>query len=191
MLFSIGHSNQEQEQFCELLTQHNIEVLVDVRSSPYSRYTAHFNRESLKGALEQRGIRYLFMGDQLGGRPVGDEFYDAKGHVLYYRVAEAKFFRDGIERLRKGSTQYRVAMMCSEEDPAVCHRMLLISRVLTESGEVVTHIRGDGKLQTDAELRAATANLAQGLLFEELEQESWKSLLSVLPKAQQPDSSDE
>ncbi len=191
MLFSIGHSNQEQEQFCKLLSQHKIEVLVDVRSSPYSRYTTQFNRESLKAALEQQGIRYLFMGEQLGGRPVGDEFYDEKGHVLYYRVAEAKFFQEGIERLRKGSSQYRVAMMCSEEDPAVCHRMLLISRVLTDSGEVVAHIRGDGSLQSDAELRATSANLAQGLLFEELEQESWKSLLSVLPKVQQPNSLEE
>lgn len=191
MLFSIGHSNQEQEKFFELLLQHKIEVLVDVRTSPYSRYTSQFNRESLKAALEQRGIRYLFMGEQLGGRPIGDEFYDEKGHVLYYRVAEAKFFREGIDRLRKGGSQYRVAMMCSEEDPAVCHRMLLISRVLTEGGEAVAHIRGDGSLQSDAELRAASPNLAQGLLFEELEQESWKSLLSVLPKAQQPSSLDE
>lgn len=191
MLFSIGHSNIEQDQFCDLLVKHQIEVVVDVRSSPYSRYTTQFNRETLKAALEQHGIKYLFMGEQLGGRPVGEEFYDDKGHVLYYRLAEADFFREGIQRLRKGSNQYRVAMMCSEEDPAVCHRMLLISRVLTDSGEKVAHIRGDGSLQTDAELRASTANLAQGLLFEELEEESWKSLLSVLPKVQPPNSSEE
>ena len=186
MLFSIGHSNQEQEQFCELLSGHQIQVLVDVRSSPYSRYTSQFNRESLKAAIEQRGIRYLFMGDQLGGRPVGEQFYDGDGHVLYYKVAEAPFFLEGIERLRNGSRRYRVAMMCSEEDPAVCHRMLLISKVLTERGEPVSHIRGDGTLQTDSEIRASTAKLAQGLLFEELEEESWKSLQSVLPKVQPP-----
>ncbi|MEZ6137167.1 MAG: DUF488 domain-containing protein [Pirellulaceae bacterium] len=188
MIFSIGHSNVEQNQFVQLLQQHAIEVLVDVRTSPYSRYTSHFNREVLKAAIEPLGIRYLFMGEQLGGRPTGDDFYDANGHVLYSRVAEADFFLSGVERLKLGGQKFRVAMMCSEEDPTVCHRFLLVSRVLSDQGETVTHIRGDGSLQTDRELRISKADLAQQLLFPELEQETWKSLRSVLPKAPPPTS---
>jgi uncharacterized protein (DUF488 family) len=99
MIYSIGHSNQDQEQFIALLKQHQIEVLVDVRTSPYSAYTSQFNREVLKAAVESQGVRYLFMGDQLGGRPAGSRFYDAKGHVLYHEVARADFFLEGIERL--------------------------------------------------------------------------------------------
>lgn len=192
MLYSVGHSNHEQDQFCDLLRKYEIQVLVDVRTQPYSRYTSQFNREELKAALTACKIRYLFMGEQLGGRPEGEQYYDVEGKVLYHAIADADFFRAGVDRLRKGGQQYRVAMMCSEEDPVVCHRYLLISRVLTELGEQVWHIRGDGSVETEAQVRAANGDeTKQGLLFPELEEDSWKSIRSVLPKVRPPISSDD
>jgi len=135
-------------------------------------------------------MRYLFLGDQLGGRPEGAEYYDAQGYVLYHRVAESPRFRAGIERLLQGIQKLRVAIMCSEEDPAVCHRSLLVTRVVADSGVSVQHIRGDGRLQGEAELQAAHRDdRRQGLLFQEMERDSWKSLRSVLPKAPPSDSS--
>src|ERR1051325_1474694 len=74
-LYSIGHSNAEISAFLELLTRHGIELLVDTRSQPYSRYSPHFNRETLKAWLGEAEIAYLFMGEQLGGRPQASEFY--------------------------------------------------------------------------------------------------------------------
>ena len=80
--------------------------------------------------------------------------------------------------------------MCSEEDPAVCHRHLLVTRVMSESGVDVQHIRGDGQLQSEAMIPAANhEDRRQGLLFQEMEQDSWRSLRSVLPKAPPNDSS--
>jgi uncharacterized protein (DUF488 family) len=151
-IFSIGHSNQSIEAFLALLRQYQIQVLVDVRSSPYSRYVPQFNSVPLAVAVRQVGIRYMFMGKELGGRPDGGEFYDTDGHVLYNRVAEASFFLDGINRLKKGGRTYRVAIMCSEEDPTVCHRHLLIGRVLAKQGVDLRHIRGDGHMQTAEDL---------------------------------------
>ncbi|HMO92401.1 MAG TPA: DUF488 domain-containing protein [Pirellulaceae bacterium] len=172
------------DHFLELLRQHEIEVLADVRSQPFSRFTPHFNREILKTVIQSAGMTNLFLGDQLGGRPEGAEFFDAAGHVLYYRVAKSPNFLAGIERLKKGAKQYRVAMMCSEEDPSVCHRFLLVSRVLTEHGVEVQHIRGDGETQTEKAVCAISKdNRQQGLLFADMEDETWKSLRSVLPKA--------
>lgn len=187
VLFSIGHSNHTEEKFLELLKQHEIGVLVDVRSQPYSRYSPHFNAGSLKALVESAGVRYLFMGDQLGGRPEGDEFFDEAGHALYYRMAESPPFLEGIARLERGARDHRVAMMCSEEDPAVCHRYLLVTRVIRERGIDVWHIRGDGRLDPD---EAIDSPDKQGSLFAELEQDSWKSLRSVSPK-HQPESSSE
>jgi uncharacterized protein (DUF488 family) len=178
-IYTIGHSNHSEEHFFELLKSHNIDVLTDVRSQPFSRYTPHFNRESLQVTLPTCGARYVFMGDQLGGRPIGDQFYDAFGHVLYYRVAEAGFFLKGISRIEQGIQSYRIAMMCSEEDPLVCHRHRLVARVLRQRGVPVMHIRDDGKLQSYEDVEPATQ---QKKLFGELEQDDWKSLLSVLPK---------
>lgn len=189
-VFTIGHSNHEEQQFLQLLAQHHIDVLADVRSHPYSRYSSQFNRESLQQALTAANIRYLFLGEQLGGRPVDESFYDAEGHVLYWRVAETPFFRDGIERVERGRQQYRIALMCSEEDPAVCHRYLLVTRVLTERGVDVQHIRGDGSLQSQKEVEQQSGG-RQGMLFADLEQDTWKSLRSVLPKVPPNTSSDD
>jgi uncharacterized protein (DUF488 family) len=184
VLYTIGHSNHELENFLDLLRLYRIEVLADVRSQPFSRYTTHFNREVLQSALNSAGVKYLFMGDQLGGRPEGDEFYDAEGHLLYYAVAESPNFLEGIERLQQGIKQFRVAIMCSEEDPAVCHRFLLVTRVMDERGVEIRHIRGDGNLELESTVRRHSKDQrAQGVLFQEMENDTWKSLRSVLPKA--------
>jgi len=86
-LFTIGHPNHELDYFLGLLRQHQVEAVVDVRSNPSSQYATHFDSLVLRPALERVGIKYLFLGSELGGRPPGDEFYDSAGHVLYYRVA--------------------------------------------------------------------------------------------------------
>jgi uncharacterized protein (DUF488 family) len=188
-LYTVGHSNHPLEVFVALLREHGIEVLADVRSRPYSKYSPHFDRERLHQALKANGVTYVFMGDELGGRPAGEEFYDLQGYVLYGRVAEAPFFLRGIERLENGAARYRVAIMCSEEDPAVCHRHLLVGRVIQGRGVTVEHIRGDGRLQPDAELDAGRAAGRQPSLFGEAEEDSWRSLRSVLPRNRPPNSS--
>jgi uncharacterized protein (DUF488 family) len=192
ILYTIGHSNHDQEHFCTLLQQHRIDVLADVRSQPYSRYAPQFNAEELKAALAAHGIRYVFLGDQLGGRPHDPEHYDEQGRALYHRMARAQPFLQGIERLSGGMQKYRVAIMCSEEDPAVCHRSLLVSRVMADRGVEVQHIRGDGSLTAHDRIRAATGDQGpQSLLFPEMEDDSWKSIRSVSPKAAPPDSSED
>ena len=192
VLYTIGHSNHDQDYFCELLQQHGIGVLADVRSSPYSRYTSQFNSEELKAALAAKGIGYVFLGDNLGGRPTDPEHYDEQGHALYYRMAVSELFLQGIDRLAGGMRKYRVAIMCSEEDPTVCHRFLLVSRVMAERGAEIRHIRGDGSLASHDQIRAAAGETRpQGLLFPEMEDDSWKSLRSVSPKAPPQNSSED
>jgi len=151
-LFTIGHSNHSLQRFAELLRGEAIEVVADVRSAPYSRYCPWFSRDALARALPGAGPGYVFLGNELGGRPDGREFYDADGHVLYAAVAQAPFFAAGLERLREGMSRYRVALMCSEEDPTDCHRFLLVARELAAAGANVRHIRGDGRIETQEEV---------------------------------------
>jgi uncharacterized protein (DUF488 family) len=186
ILFTIGHSNHSPEHFCGLLRQHGVEVLVDVRSQPYSQYTPHFNRELLKPAVIGDGVQYLFMGDELGGRPLELDCYDEDGHVLYSKLSQSTRFLRGIDRVEKGIEKYRVALMCSEEDPTVCHRFLLIARVLADRGRVLQHIRGDGHIDRH-DLLADDGPDPQMLLFPEAKEEKpWRSLRSVLPKRTPP-----
>ena len=168
-VLTIGHSNHQVEHFLDLLKSHSVQVLADTRSYPYSEYATHFDQKPLKMALEADGIGYVFLGRELGGRPDGDEFYDDEGHVLYDRVAETELFQEGVSRLEKGIREYNVAMLCAEENPAACHRRLLIGRVLLSRGIQVDHIRGDGRIQTEAEVAAETnPNKDQLALFEKV-----------------------
>lgn len=147
-VYSIGHSNHSLERLVELLKEHGVEVIADVRSSPWSRYVPWFGRSVLEKELPRHGIRYVFMGDQLGGKPEGDEFADAGDRgELYRRIAETPAFRAGVDRLERGAAQFRVAMLCSEENPAVCHRHRLVTPALQERGIAVKHIRGDGSVE--------------------------------------------
>lgn len=176
-ILTLGHSNHSAEHFQKLLVGNNVEVLVDVRSWPYSRHVKWADRAILPDVAAAAGSKYLFLGHELGGRPEAPQFYDASGHVLYARVAESKLFRDGLERLKSGVERYRIAIMCSEENPSSCHRRLLVAKVLLEQGLVVTHIRGDGRLETESE----PIDLAGGALFDD-EENLWRSSLSVSRK---------
>lgn len=183
-IFTIGHSNHPIEKFLNLLRQHSIHILVDSRSQPHSKFVPHFDREPLSSYLEPCGVRYLYMGDELGGRPPEPEYYDTEGRVLYYRVAASDRFRSGMSRLLKDSRDFRMVILCSEESPTYCHRRLLVSKVLTENGIAVQHIRGSGALQPESEL-ALSETATQLEMFEISSQDrlhEWKSIQSVLPK---------
>ena len=100
IIYTIGHSNIAVERFVDLLRLQLIEMLVDTRSQPYSRYAPQFNREPLKASLDYAGIAYLYLGDKLGGRPRGGRYYRPEGTVDYDQLAEAPFYCEGIERLK-------------------------------------------------------------------------------------------
>jgi uncharacterized protein (DUF488 family) len=184
---SIGHSNVTFGAFVDLLNQHEVEVVADVRTSPRSRYVPQFDSEPLRASLAEAGVKYVFLGRELGGRPEGDEFYDDDDHVLYGRLAESSLFEEGLQRVLDGARKFRVAMLCSEEDPLHCHRHLLIGRVLILRGVDVNHIRGDGTLQSEGTLAMIEAgDQQQGALFDApAEEQPWRSTRSVLRRRAQ------
>jgi uncharacterized protein (DUF488 family) len=148
VLYTIGHSRHSIEKVLDLLRGHDVSTVVDVRSQPVSRFSPQFNRRALERSLAHAGVRYRFEGDNLGGRPSGQDFYDSDGRVRYDALAASEQFRRGIDDLISlaGSTG-GAAIMCAEEDPKSCHRRLLIGRVLRERGIEVLHIRGDGRVE--------------------------------------------
>ena len=146
-IYSIGHSDHTTEAFLGLLQQHHITVVVDVRSQPYSRWVPQFNREKLAHDLEVAGVRYIFMGDSLGGRPPSRESDDFEEEPPgYARMARSPTYQDAIERLLALSAHEQVAMLCAEGDHRQCHRGKLITPTLLERGARVLHICPDGML---------------------------------------------
>ena len=145
-VYTIGHSTHSWETFFGLIKPYGIEVIVDVRSTPYSKMAQDFNRENLIELLVGEGIKYLFMGDQLGGRS-NDPDCISEGRVDYDSLSRSADFQEGFTRLLKGSKDYTIALMCSEKEPLICHRTILISRYLIDASITVKHILGDGTLE--------------------------------------------
>jgi uncharacterized protein (DUF488 family) len=168
VLFTIGHSNHELDDFIALLKQHDIGVVADVRSSPYSRFHSQFNREVVKAALQEAGIQYLFLGEALGARRTEPECLVGQ-KVKFDLVARLPSFVEGLDRLRKGASEYRVALMCAEKDPLDCHRTILVCRNLRSDGIAIRHILDDGSLETQESVESrllAAAKLPPGDLFD-------------------------
>jgi len=181
IIYTVGHSNIPTSQFVDLLQIFKVAVVVDVRSRPFSKYASQFNRDLIRQSLVENNIIYVYMGDLIGGKPEAEEFYDCNGYVMYDHLAESPAFQTGISRLMKGIALYRVALMCSEEDPTNCHRRLLIGKVLREQEVNVLHIRKGGIIQTEEELNTTKARL-QADLFGHQVDSPWRSAVPVLTK---------
>lgn len=148
------------QSLLELLAQHDVRRIVDVRSLPVSRFTPHFSRNRLEPALIAAGIPYVFMGDALGGRPTDPALYDEGERVDYAALSRTAAFQTGIERWEQLAAEEPTVMLCAEENPARCHRHLLIARVLRSRGwkaHEIRHIRKDGSLQPDDQIPAQAA----------------------------------
>ncbi|MBK1865792.1 DUF488 family protein [Aestuariivirga sp. YIM B02566] len=152
-VLTIGHSTLSYEEFLGLLRQASVTAIADVRSAPFSRHFPHFNRDWLRSELRLDQIAYVFLGEELGGRPKGGKFFD-NGIANYERMAETEVFADGLKRIVDGAKKYRIALMCSEHDPLDCHRCLLVGRALHERGVVVRHILNDGQIISHRQIEA-------------------------------------
>ncbi len=151
VIYTVGHSNHTMEHLISILKAHHIEVLIDIRTKPYSSYVPQFNRPNLERAIINEGIGYIFTGDRLGGYPKDTDCYvqDGSGkRTPDYEVMRGKdWFREGLDAVIAISKDKRVVLMCSEEDPNKCHRHRLLSKSLAERGIRIIHIRGDGRLE--------------------------------------------
>ena len=131
-IYTVGHSIYEADDFVQLLKNNNINTIVDVRSTPYSKFASQYNKESLHQHLKQNGICYIFMGDMLGARYEDKDLLFENGSVNFKKVQETKIFQDGIARLDKGITKgYNISLMCSEKEAFDCHRFGLISEFIS------------------------------------------------------------
>lgn len=140
-IYTIGYGARDIDAFINVLRRYGIAYLIDVRSKPYSRFKPDFSKERLEQHLRLAGIRYVFMGDSLGGRPDDTTCYDVDGKVDYVQLAERPFYLAGIERLLKAQSKgLAVSLMCSEGKPENCHRSKLIGKTLAGREIAVSHI---------------------------------------------------
>jgi uncharacterized protein (DUF488 family) len=161
MIYSIGHSNREVDDFISLLQTYEIEYLIDVRSSPYSKMFPVYNRETFQDLLKQKGFTYLYLGDLLGGLPKDPDCYieytdkkkEGARKIDYSKIEKKEFYVTGLERLKTAHAKgLKVAVMCSELNPEECHRSKLIGVSLQKDGIIMQHISRNGKLTDQNEV---------------------------------------
>ena len=133
-IYSLGTSTRTSEEFLDLFREHEIKIGVDIRSFPTSRFP-HFVKESLQGILKSEGVRYQYLGKELGGFRKG-------GYPAYM---ESDSFRRGLARLEEIGRERRSAFFCAEKFPWRCYRRW-VAKELTERGWKVIHIIEKGRI---------------------------------------------
>ena len=148
-LLTVGHGNLALDVLIGNLRGAGVGRLVDVRSTPYSRWHPQFNRKSIEAASEAAGIAYEWE-PALGGRPEDPALRTAGGEPDYALMAQHPPFLEAIERLIATAEATSAAIMCSEGRPEHCHRTLLVAPALLARGAHVRHVLKDGSIIEDA-----------------------------------------
>ena len=143
-IYSIGHSNHTWERFVELLRPHEIELIIDVRYYPRSRFAPWSNRNQIEHNLSHQNIDYRWKGDSLGGMPRGPKrsTKEEDGSVVEWYQARSTEpdFLAAISEISHLAVRKRLAVMCSEGEPIRCHRTMLLAPAFANLGVDVRHI---------------------------------------------------
>lgn len=149
-LFTIGYSGyKEADDFIKELKNHEIQILIDVRSSPYSAYYEQYNKEPLSRKLKENGIYYFNYARQFGARQDSPVYYK-DGYLNFESFAKSEQFLEGVHAVEKSNAN--IVFMCAEKDPSTCHRAILVARAFSDRGHEVQHIKPDGVMLTQADI---------------------------------------
>ncbi len=158
LVYTIGQGSRTVSDIIDALRSRTIQYLCDVRTNPISNRTPDFCRDEFRAHLSKDGIVYASFGNSLGGRPADPTLYDQRGRVDYRLLMESPSFKEGIDRLVRGSNGgHRLALFCSEGRPEQCHRSKAVGVALQHIGLRVIHIDADG---SDVDQDSVIARLA-------------------------------
>lgn len=142
--FTVGHSTRIAEELVDLLQDHDVDLLVDVRRHPGSRRHPQFNRDALASTLEGAGIGYRHE-ETLGGRRSLDDAptdgpcagWRSDGFRAYARHLNGREGRRALDRLEEEGADGRPAVMCAEAVPWRCHRQIVADHLVARGHEVL------------------------------------------------------
>ncbi|MPQ43431.1 DUF488 family protein [Clostridium tarantellae] len=147
-IFTIGTSNYDVERLMHMLRMHNINCVVDIRATPYSKYNKQFDKENIKYTLTKNKFIYIYMGKELAAKRETRESYNSKGYCDFEKVINEESFKSGIERLKIGCEKgYRIALLGAMQEPIRCQRGILVGRALRDLGFNMKHIVHDYSLK--------------------------------------------
>ena len=160
-LYTIGYSGYNIDDFISSLIKADVNAVVDVRSSPFSKMFPDFNKDKIYLSLKKYHIYYIPMSTQLGARPHNYEVY-TDNHVDFIKMSESSSFLAGCSRIKEGLLNYTVCLMCSERDPVTCHRAILVSHTIKKIYPEINifHILPN-KIETNKEMETRLLNITK------------------------------
>ncbi|SFC16142.1 DUF488 family protein [Clostridium uliginosum] len=157
-IYTIGHSNYPVEKLIDMLKHYDINCVVDIRGTPYSKYNVQYNKETIAHTLTEAGFIYIYMAKELAANRENKVSYNEEGYSDFEKVVTEKDFLKGIERLKSGCEKgYKIALLGAMQDPIRCHRSILVGRALRKNKFNVKHILDDYSL-------ASQENIEENLL---------------------------
>lgn len=158
-IYTIGHSNYPVEKLIDMLKHYNINTVVDIRGTPYSKYNVQYNKETIAQTLKERGFIYIYMAKEFAANRENKISYNNEGYSDFEKVITEKEFLKGIERLKTGCGKgYNIALLGAMQDPIRCHRSILVGRSLRENGFNVKHILDDYTLASQENIEESLLN---------------------------------
>ena len=143
-IYTIGHSNYTVEKLIDMLKHYNIDCVVDIRGTPYSKYNVQFDKETIRYTLSKAGFIYIYMAKELAAKRINKQSYNDEGYSDFEKVINEKEFLEGIERLKNGCNKgYNIALLGAMQEPIRCHRSILVGKALRKAGFDVKHILDD------------------------------------------------
>lgn len=143
-IYTIGHSNYSIEKLINMLKYYDINCVVDIRGTPYSKYNVQFDKEAIRYTLTKAGFIYIYMAKELAAKRLNKQSYNEEGYSDFEKVAKEKEFLDGIERLKNGCNKgYNIVLLGAMQEPIRCHRSILVGKELRKYGFNVKHILDD------------------------------------------------
>lgn len=152
-LYTIGYTGFSVDEFLDTLKKQNINVVIDVRSSPYSERYADYNKDSIVNILEHHKIYYRNYAIEFGARQTNSAFYSDEGYLDFEVFAKSEQFLSGMKKICNSVEKgYHVVFLCAEKDPINCHRAILVARAFSNLGYPIVHLLPNGQSKTQQQL---------------------------------------
>ena len=158
-IYTIGHSNYTMERLIDMLEYYNINCVVDIRGTPYSKYNIQFDKEAIRYTLTNAGFVYIYMGKELAAKRIRKNSYNNEGYSNFEEVIKEEEFKRGVERLKNGCDKgYKIILLGAMQDPIRCHRSILVGRELVKNDFDVKHILDDYSIVTQDDIEEMLLN---------------------------------
>ena len=158
-IYTIGHSNYTMERLIDMLEYYNINCVVDISGTPYSKYNIQFDKETIRYTLTNAGFVYIYMGKELAAKRIRKNSYNNEGYSNFEEVIKEEEFKRGVERLKNGCEKgYKIILLGAMQDPIRCHRSILVGRELVKNDFDVKHILDDYSIVTQDDIEEMLLN---------------------------------